>query len=74
MWQHDIGNTAFGANQAAKLEQAQLIASSLKNLANATIHKNTTIKNLVTTSATLTNTITDIQLGWEIHTEFHGIP
>jgi hypothetical protein len=31
------GDTAFGANQAAKLEQAQQMASSLNNLANATI-------------------------------------
>jgi hypothetical protein len=31
------GDTAFGANQAAKLNQAQQVASSLDNLANATI-------------------------------------
>jgi hypothetical protein len=56
------GKTMFGANQAAKLEQAQQTASSLDNLANATIKKNTTIENLVTTNATLTKAITDIQL------------
>jgi hypothetical protein len=37
-------NTAFGANQAAKLNQAQQMASSLNNLVHATIQKNTTIK------------------------------
>jgi hypothetical protein len=47
---HDInrmtaGNTAFGANQVDKLNQAQQTASSLDNLANTTIQKNTTIKN-----------------------------
>ena len=56
------GETAFGANQATKLKQAQQMASSLDNLANATIQKNTTIKNLVTTNATLTKAIADIQL------------
>jgi hypothetical protein len=30
-------NTVFGANQAAKLDQAQQMASSLNNLVNATI-------------------------------------
>jgi hypothetical protein len=43
-------DTTFGTNQAAKLKQAQQMASSLKNLANATIQKNTTIENLVTTN------------------------
>jgi hypothetical protein len=38
------------------------MASSLNNLANATIQKNTTIKNLVATNATLTKAIADIQL------------
>jgi hypothetical protein len=55
-------NTAFGANQAAKLDQAQQMASSLNNMANMTIQKNTTIKNLVATNATLTKAITNIQL------------
>jgi hypothetical protein len=64
---HDInrmtaGNTEFGANQATELNQAQQMASSLKNLVNATIQKNTTIKNLVATNATLTKAIADIQL------------
>ncbi len=62
---HDIncmtaGDTAFGANQAAKLNQAQQMASSLDNLASATIQKNTTINNLVATNATLTKAIADI--------------
>ncbi len=56
------GDTAFGENQAAELNQAQQMAFSLDNLANTTIQKNTTIKNLVSTNATLTNAITDIQL------------
>jgi hypothetical protein len=36
-------NTMFGANQATKLDQAQQMASSLDNLANTSIQKNTTI-------------------------------
>jgi hypothetical protein len=56
------GKTTFGANQAAKLKQAQQMESSLNNLANATIQKNTIIKNLVATNATLTKAIADIQL------------
>ncbi len=56
------GDTAFGANQAAKLNQAQQMASSLDNLVNATIQKNTPIKNLVATSATLVKAIANIQL------------
>jgi hypothetical protein len=48
------GDTAFGANQAAKLKQVQQMASSLDNLANTTIQKNTIIENLVATNATLT--------------------
>jgi hypothetical protein len=52
----------FGANQATELEQAQQMASSLNNLANATIQKNTTIKNLVATNATLIKAIANIQL------------
>jgi hypothetical protein len=38
------GNITFRANQGAELKQAQQMASSLDNLANATIQKNTTIK------------------------------
>jgi hypothetical protein len=38
------------------------MASSLNNLANAPIQKNTTIKNLVATNATLTKAIANIQL------------
>jgi hypothetical protein len=64
---HDINRMTasemeFGANQAAELDQAQQMASSLNNLANATIQKNTTIKNLVATNATLTKAIANIQL------------
>jgi hypothetical protein len=55
-------DTAFGTNQAVKLEQVQQMASSLDNLAKATIQKNTTIKNLVATNALLTKAIADIQL------------
>ncbi len=55
-------HTAFGANQATKLDQAQQMASSLGDLANATVQKNTTIKNLGATNSTLTKAITDIQL------------
>jgi hypothetical protein len=54
------GDTAFGANQAAKRNKAQQMVSSLNNLVNATILKNTTIKNLVATNATLTKAIADI--------------
>jgi hypothetical protein len=56
-WRHK-----FGANQAAKLKQAQQMASSLNNLANTTIQKNNTIENLVATNATLTKAIANIQL------------
>ncbi len=56
------GDTAFGANQAAELKQTQQMASSLDNLANTTIQKNTTIKNLVATNSMLTKAIADIQL------------
>jgi hypothetical protein len=60
--QMTAGDTAFGANQAAKLKQAQQMASSIDNPANVTIQKNTTIKNLVATNATLTKAIANIQL------------
>jgi hypothetical protein len=56
------GDTAFGVNQAAEVDQVQEMATSLDNLANTTIQKNTTIKNLVATNATLTKAIADIQL------------
>ncbi len=68
-----VGNTAFGANQAAKLDQAQQMASSLKNLANTTIQKNAIIENLVATNATLTKAIADIQLSIA-QMEAAGIP
>jgi hypothetical protein len=53
-------NTAFGANQASELKQAQQMASSLDNLAKATMQKNNTIKNLVATNAMLTKAVADI--------------
>jgi hypothetical protein len=56
------GDTVFGANQGAELKQAQQMASSLDNLANTTIQKNTTIKNLVATNSMLTKAIANIQL------------
>ena len=55
------GNTTFGANQAAEIEQAQQMATSLDNLANASIQKNATIDNLVATNAAFTKAIQDIQ-------------
>jgi hypothetical protein len=55
------GDTTFGANQAAELEQAQQMATSLDNLTNASIQKNATIDNLVTTNAAFSNAIQDIQ-------------
>jgi hypothetical protein len=54
------GDTAYGANQAAELKPAQQMASSLDNLVNVMIQKNTTIENLVATNATLTKAIADI--------------
>ena len=60
--QMTAGDTAFGLIQAAKLKQVQQMASSLNNLANASIQKNTTIRNLVATNATLAKAIIDIQL------------
>jgi hypothetical protein len=55
------GDTTFRANQAAELEQAQQMATSLDNLANASIQKNATIDNLVTTNAAFSKAIQDIQ-------------
>ena len=55
------GDSTFGANQAAEMEQVQQMATSLDNLANASIQKNTTIENLVATNAALTRSIQDIQ-------------
>jgi hypothetical protein len=60
--QMTAGDTAFGANQAVELKQAQQMASSLDNLANGTIQMNTTIKNLVATNAMLTKAIINISL------------
>ena len=63
---HDIsrmktGKTTFGTNQAAELEQAQQIATSLDNLATKSIQKNTTIDSLVASNAALSKAIQDIQ-------------
>jgi hypothetical protein len=63
---HDIscmttGNTTFGANQAAEIEQVQQMATSLDNLANASIQKNATIDSLVATNAAFSKAIQDIQ-------------
>jgi hypothetical protein len=55
------GETTFGTNQAAEMEQAQQMTTSLDNLANASIQKNATINNLVTTNAALSKAIQDIQ-------------
>jgi hypothetical protein len=55
------GDTTFGANQATEMEQAQQMATSLENLANASIQKNSTIDNLVATNAAFTKAIQDIQ-------------
>jgi hypothetical protein len=55
------GDTTFGANQAAEIEQAHQMATSLDNLANASIQKNATIDNLVATNAALSKAIQDIQ-------------
>jgi hypothetical protein len=54
--------TSFSANQTAKLKQVQQMATSPKNIANASIQKNTTNNNLVTTNAMLTKAIANIQL------------
>jgi len=55
------GKTTFGANQAVEIEQAQQMATSLDNLANASIQKNATIDNLVATNASFSKAIQDIQ-------------
>ena len=55
------GDTTFGANQAAEIEQAQQMAMSLDNLAKAFIQKNAIINNLIPTNDTLSKAIQDIQ-------------
>ena len=55
------GNSTFGADQAAEIKQVQQMATSLDNLANASIQKNATIDNLVATNAALSQDIQDIQ-------------
>jgi hypothetical protein len=55
-------DSPFGANQAAtEMKQAQQMATSLDNLANASIQKKTTIKSLIATNAALSNAVQDIQ-------------
>ena len=56
------GKTTFGANQAVEIEQAQQMATSLDNLANASIQKNATIDNLVATNAALSKAIQYIRV------------
>ncbi len=56
------GESAFGANAMEEEEQARQIASSLDNLANASIQKNLTIDSLVATNAQLTQALADIQI------------
>jgi hypothetical protein len=64
---HDIncmmaGESAFGANAMEEEEQVHQIASSLNNLANASIQKNLTIDSLVGTNAQLMQVLADIQI------------
>ena len=54
------GKTTFSANQAVEMEHTQQMATSLDNLANAPIQKNTTIDNLVATNTALSKAIQDI--------------
>ena len=54
------GDSTFGANQATEIEQAQQLATSLDNLASASIQKNATINNLVATNVTFSQDIQDI--------------
>ena len=72
------GDTTFGANQAAEIEQAQQMATSLDNLANASIQKNATIDNLVATNAAFSKAIQDIQRTlatmMTTHTPAPGVP
>ncbi len=64
---HDInrrtaGESTFGANAAEEEEQGRLIASSLDNLANASIQKNSTIDSLIAINAQLTQALADMQI------------
>jgi hypothetical protein len=56
------GESAFGANAAEEEEQVHQIASSLDNLANASIQKNSTINSLVATNAHWTQALVDMQI------------
>jgi hypothetical protein len=56
------GESTFGANVAEEEEQGCLIASSLDNLANASIQKNLTIDSLVMINAQLTQALADMQI------------
>jgi hypothetical protein len=72
------GDTTFGTNQAAEIEQAQQMATSLDNLANVSIQKNATVDNLVVTNAAFSKAIQDIQrtlaMMMTAHTPAPGAP
>ncbi len=57
-----VGGSTFGANAMEEEEQGRLIASSLNNLANASIQKNLTIHTLVAINAQLTQALADMQI------------
>jgi hypothetical protein len=56
------GESALGGNAAEEEEQARQIASSLDNLANASIQKNLTTDSLIATNAQLTQALADMQI------------
>jgi hypothetical protein len=56
------GESTFGANAMEEEEQAHQIASSLNNLANTSIQKNSTIHSLIVTNTQLTQALEDIQI------------
>ena len=58
---HDDRRHNFGVNQAAEIEQAQQMVTSLDNLANAAVQKNDTVEKLVVANKQLTDTITKLQ-------------
>jgi hypothetical protein len=55
------GETAFGANAAEEEHQACQITALLDNLANASIQKNVTMDNLVTSNAKLAHALQEMQ-------------
>jgi hypothetical protein len=56
------GESTFDANAMEEEEHGRLIASSLDNLANASIQKNLTINSLVAINAQLMQALADIQI------------